>query len=124
MQQQDEQILPQQFVLELVLAGIGAAALAPKKGAPRSTLTSAASQAAKKVSKPSKKPFKTSLRAARAAGDLYYKDPETGRKMAAVLKSDLKPGQSLTQYINDKEGKTPRAVRPRSKPTPPKSTRG
>ena len=120
--------------LGLVGAGIGAAALAPKKGAPRSTLTSAASQAAKKVSKPSqaakkvskpsKKPLKTSLRAARAAGDLYYKDPETGRKMAAVLKSDLKPGQSLTQYINDKEGKTPRAVRPRSKPTPPKSTRG
>ena len=125
--------------LGLVGAGIGAAALlakkrAEKKGAPRSTLTSAASQAAKKVSKPSqaakkvskpsKKPFKTSLRAARAAGDLYYKDPETGRKMAAVFKSDLKPGQSLTQYINDKEGKTSRAGRPRSKPTPPKSTRG
>jgi len=68
--------------------------------------------------------LKTSLRAARAAGDLYYKNPKTGRKMAAVLASDLKPGQSLTQYINDKEGKTPRAVRPRNKPTPPKATRG
>ena len=111
--------------LGLVGGGIGAAALLAKKraekkakgkGAPRSTLTSSArqaarnttkpSQAAKKVSKPSKKPFKTSLRAARAAGDLYYKDPETGRKMAAVLKSDLKPGQSLRDYINQKERKT------------------
>lgn len=61
--------------------------------------------------------LKTSLRAARAAGDLYYKNPKTGRKMAAVLASDLKPGQTLTDYINKKEGKTPRAVRPRSKPT-------
>ena len=50
--------------------------------------------------------LKTSLRAARAAGQLYYKDPETGRKMAAVLKSDLKPGQSLRDYINQKERKT------------------
>jgi hypothetical protein len=61
--------------------------------------------------------LKTSLRAARAAGDLYYKNPKTGRKMAAVLASDLKPGQTLTDYINKKEGKTPRAVRPRRKPT-------
>ena len=37
--------------------------------------------------------------------------------MAAVLASDLKPGQSLTQYINKKENKTPRTPRPRRKPT-------
>tara|TARA_R110002110_G_scaffold133180_1_gene315336 strand:+ start:42 stop:1181 length:1140 start_codon:yes stop_codon:yes gene_type:complete len=61
--------------------------------------------------------LKTSLRAARAAGDLFYKNPKTGRKMAAVLASDLKPGQSLTQYINKKEGKTASKRRPRRKPT-------
>ena len=52
--------------------------------------------------------LKTTLRAARAAGQLFYKDPATGRKMAAVLKSDLK-GQSLGDYLNDKQrlkGKT------------------
>ena len=37
--------------------------------------------------------------------------------MAAVLASDLKPGQSLTQYINKKEGKTASKRRPRRKPT-------
>jgi len=61
--------------------------------------------------------LKTSLRAARAAGDLYYRNPKTGRKMAAVLASDLKPRQTLTQYINKKEGLTPKAVRPKRKPT-------
>jgi len=61
--------------------------------------------------------LKTSLRAARAAGDLYYKNPKTGRKMAAVFESDLKPGQSLTQYINKKEGKTAKRQKPRRKPT-------
>tara|TARA_R100001369_G_scaffold34061_1_gene59139 strand:+ start:115 stop:870 length:756 start_codon:yes stop_codon:yes gene_type:complete len=61
--------------------------------------------------------LKTSLRAARAAGDLYYKNSKTGRKMAAVLDSDLKPGQTLTDYINKKEGKTAKIRRPRRKPT-------
>ena len=112
--------------LGLIGGGIGAAALLAKKraekkakgkGAPRSTLTSSARQAARNTTKPSKKPLKTSLRAARAAGDLYYRNPKTGKKMAAVLASDLKPGQSLTQYINKKENKTPRTPRPRRKPT-------
>ena len=61
--------------------------------------------------------LKTSLRAARAAGDLYYKNSKTGRKMAAVLDSDLKPGQTLTDYINKKEGKTAKIRRPKRKPT-------
>ena len=52
--------------------------------------------------------LKTTLRAARAAGQLFYKDPKTGVKKAAVLKSDLK-GQSLGDYLNAKQrlkGKT------------------
>jgi hypothetical protein len=61
--------------------------------------------------------LKTSLRAARAAGDLYYKNLKTGKKMVAVIASDLKPGQSLTQYVNKKENKTPRTPIPRRKPT-------
>tara|TARA_R110001599_G_scaffold322289_1_gene533275 strand:- start:204 stop:1016 length:813 start_codon:yes stop_codon:yes gene_type:complete len=47
--------------------------------------------------------LKTTLRAARAAGQLFYKDPATGEKKAAVLKSDLKPGQSLGDYLNKKQ---------------------
>ncbi len=50
--------------------------------------------------------LKTTLRAARAAGQLFYKDPATGEKKAAVFKSDLKPGQSLRDYVNQKERKT------------------
>ena len=58
--------------------------------------------------KDSKGKLKTTLRAARAAGQLFYKDPKTGVKKAAVLKSDLK-GQSLGEYLNAKQrlkGKT------------------
>ena len=52
--------------------------------------------------------LKTTLRAARAAGQLFYKDPATGEKKAAVLKSDLKPGQSLGDYLNKKQRLTKR----------------
>tara|TARA_R110000796_G_scaffold3690_1_gene14161 strand:- start:232 stop:978 length:747 start_codon:yes stop_codon:yes gene_type:complete len=58
--------------------------------------------------KDTKGKLKTTLRAARAAGQLFYKDPNTGAKKAAVLKSDLK-GQTLREYLNAKQrlkGKT------------------
>ena len=121
--------------LGLVGGGIGAAALVAKK---RAEQKEKAKAKAKNKAKPKFDPegikerlasrksgkLKTSLRAARAAGDLYYKNLKTGKKMVAVLESDLKPGQSLTQYVNKKENKTPRTPIPRRKPTPPKSTRG
>lgn len=42
-----------------------------------------------------------SLKEARAAGEDYYS--KNGRKMAAVLASDLEKGQSLTDYMNSKK---------------------
>jgi len=52
---------------------------------------------------PKKKTWKDykSLREARAAGEDYYS--KNGRKMAAVLASDLGEGQSLTDYMNSKK---------------------
>ena len=43
----------------------------------------------------------SSLKEARAAGQTYYS--KDGKKMAAVLASDLKEGQSLTDYMNSKQ---------------------
>jgi hypothetical protein len=41
---------------------------------------------------------------AKKAGSLYYS--QNGKKMAAVYKEDLKPGESLRDYMNKKTGKT------------------
>jgi len=55
----------------------------------------------------------TSIAAAKKAGSLYYyKD---GKKMAAVLKSDLKDGESLRQYMNRMTNKTSRKSTPAKK---------
>ena len=61
--------------------------------------------------------LKTSLAAARKAGDLYYLNKKTGKKMAAVTKEDLdKSGLSLRDYLNQKEGLTRRKKKPPPKP--------
>ena len=55
----------------------------------------------------------TSIAAAKKAGSLYYyKD---GVKMAAVLKSDLKGGESLGQYMNRMTNKTAKKSTPAKK---------
>ena len=56
--------------------------------------------------KPGKWQDYTSIRAAKSAGSLYYS--KDGTKKAAVYKGDLKPGQSLRDYMNEKTGKTRR----------------
>jgi len=107
--------------LGLVGGGIGAAALVAKKRAEQKEKEKAKTKAkASPTVKPAPKKvarntsaalrqgmkdtgkLKTTLRAARAAGQLFYKDPKTGVKKAAVLKSDLK-GKTLTEYLNDKQ---------------------
>ena len=65
------------------------------------------------------KELKTSLAAARKAGDTYYM--KNGKKMAAVTKEDLKKsGLSLRDYLNRKEGLTrrERSTPPKPKPNP------
>tara|TARA_R110001606_G_scaffold32921_1_gene98980 strand:+ start:40 stop:885 length:846 start_codon:yes stop_codon:yes gene_type:complete len=63
------------------------------------------------ASKSDSKP--TSIAAAKKAGSLYYyKD---GKKMAAVLKSDLKGGESLGEYMNRMTNKTARKSSPSKK---------
>lgn len=44
-----------------------------------------------------------SMAAAKKAGSLYYE--KNGKKMAAVSKEDLAPGQSLRDYMNEKTNK-------------------
>lgn len=85
-----------------------ASATIPKKD----TSTATNPKPAKKVSTPTSDSKPTSIAAAKKAGSLYYyKD---GVKMAAVLKSDLKDGESLGQYMNRMTNKTARK-RPPSK---------
>ena len=55
----------------------------------------------------------TSIAAAKKAGSLYYY--KNGKKMAAVLKSDLKGGESLRQYMNRMTSKTAKKSPPPNK---------
>jgi len=95
-----------------------AAARAKKAGSSKSASTgSAASSSAKTANKGGAasssaktankggdwNQYKT-IAQAKKAGSLYYS--QNGRKMAAVYKEDLKPGESLRDYMNKKTGKT------------------
>ena len=82
-----------------------------KKDTP--TATKAKAKPAKKVSTTTSDSKPTSIAAAKKAGSLYYyKD---GKKMAAVLKSDLKDGESLRQYMNRMTNKTAKKSTPAKK---------
>ena len=82
-----------------------------KKDTP--TATKAKAKPAKKVSTTTSDSKPTSIAAAKKAGSLYYyKD---GVKMAAVLKSDLKDGESLRQYMNRMTNKTAKKSTPAKK---------
>lgn len=82
-----------------------AAARAKKAGSSKSASTgSAASSSAKTANKGGDWNQYKTIAQAKKAGSLYYS--QNGRKMAAVYKEDLKPGESLRDYMNKKTGKT------------------
>ena len=81
--------------------------------AKKKAATKAKPKPAKKVSTTTSDSKPTSIAAAKKAGSLYYyKD---GKKMAAVLKSDLKDGESLRQYMNRMTNKTAKKSTPAKK---------
>jgi len=80
-------------------------ARAKKAGSSKSASTgSAASSSAKTANKGGDWNQYSTIAQAKKAGSLYYS--QNGRKMAAVYKEDLKPGESLRDYMNKKTGKT------------------
>ena len=80
-------------------------ARAKKAGSSKSASTgSAASSSAKTANKGGDWNQYKTIAQAKKAGSLYYS--QNGRKMAAVYKEDLKPGESLRDYMNKKTGKT------------------
>ena len=66
------------------------------------------------TSAPSWEQYKT-IAQAKKAGSKFYS--QNGKKMAAVYKEDLKPGQSLSDYMNNK---LPKLKSPKAKITKPK----
>ena len=61
---------------------------------------------AKTAKQPDYMKYKTIAEAKKAGSNFYNKD---GKKMAAVFKEDLKPGESLRDYMNARTGKTRKA---------------
>jgi hypothetical protein len=80
-------------------------ARAKKAGSAKSASKgSAASSSAKTANKGGDWNQYSTIAQAKKAGSLYYS--QNGKKMAAVYKEDLKPGESLRDYMNKKTGKT------------------
>ena len=87
----------------------------------KDTPTATKPKPAKKVSTTTSDSKPTSIAAAKKAGSLYYY--KGNKKMAAVYKSDLKDGESLTEYMNRQPTKTARKSSPSKTKTKPKTTR-